>query len=166
MPRKNPTTFVPMEEESTGTVEVTDKINAAGEVETVVEVNDETDIELAAYVDHEKIEMLKFMEEPVTIHILDSADKNADQIFQVSVNGRTKLFERNKTYTVKRKYVETLLRARPVQYTQKKLDVRDVSDGVNAYKDVGRRGLRYPFTIVEDKNPRGIEWFKHVSMQP
>jgi len=106
-----------------------------------------------------KADMLKFMEEEVTVFIHDTADVNADQNFMIAVNGRSVVFRRNEKRRVKRYIVEGLARAKPRQYMNQE---HTLDDGRRAYKYPMRSGLRYGFTVVEDANPRGEAWLERL----
>lgn len=111
----------------------------------------------------EKIANLAFMEDMVTIHVHDTAEKDADTRFEISVNGRSQVFERGKQYTVARYIVEGLARAKPVHYRNEEY-VNSAGE-----KDVrwpSSTGLRYGFSIVMDSHPRGGDWLKSVLRQP
>lgn len=106
-------------------------------------------------VDPEKIAMLAFMEELVTIRVATSTDPNAEQLFEVWVNGEPQLFKRGQTKTVKRKFVDCLARRKLTTHT---LEKYTNADGVEAYRYPGHTGLRYDFQMVRDDHPRGAEW--------
>jgi len=107
----------------------------------------------------EKAEILKFMEEPVTIEIPESTDKNSRLIVELFVNGVPQRIIRGKPQTVKRKYVALLASAKPISYTSQ--EYQDLN-GVRSTRYPSRTGLRYPFRVVEDKNPKGSDWLRKV----
>lgn len=104
------------------------------------------------------LEIEKFMQEPVTVMIADSNDENDTELVQVSVNGNRQFFQRGRPQEVKRYFVERLARAKRTSYTQN-LDERQ-GEGMNNM--VPRHALRYPFTVIEDKNPKGGEWLRGI----
>lgn len=112
----------------------------------------------------DKIAALAFDNEPVTVHVHETSDEQADANFSISVGGKSEVFFRGETKTVARKFVEGLARAKPVgfrweEYTR--------SDGTRAVRYPARTGLRYPFSIVKDANPRGgQEWVNRIIQQP
>lgn len=112
--------------------------------------------------DPEKIANLKFMEEEVTIYIQDTNVPHADQRFGITVNGREIVFLVGRQYTVSRKYVETLARGKQTHYGNEEY----TEDGIHGVRWPARSGLRYPFSVVEDKNPVGHLWLKSVLAQP
>jgi len=111
----------------------------------------------------EKADLLKFMEEPVEVMIHQTSEKDADMVFDIQVNGRPQIFVRGQTYLVRRKFVEGLARAKPVHYVNEQYTQKDGTFGV---RYPSRRGLRYPFTVTEDVNPRGAGWLKAILAQP
>jgi len=111
-----------------------------------------------------KLQTEQFMNEPVKVHILDVAEEHADVGFTVWVNGDPMTFIRNNEYTVKRKFVEGLARAKKTSYGNA-LRV-DQQTGLQSYVWPSKTGLRYPFAVVEDKNPRGKTWLEAVLRQP
>ena len=111
----------------------------------------------------DKAELLRFYAEPVTVMIHETAEEQADSNFAISVNGVPEVFWRGETKTVKRMYVEGLCRAKPVAFG----NVEYTDDaGVRKFKWPASRGLRYGFTVVEDKNPRGGAWLRRTLAEP
>jgi len=102
---------------------------------------------------------LAFMEEPVDVLVHDSADRNAEPIVETGVNGRVQFFIRGQTQTVKRKFVECLARAKTTTYSQQKYSD---ANGNDAIRNVPHTALRYPFSVVNDRNPNGAAWLKKV----
>lgn len=111
----------------------------------------------------DKLALLAFMEEPVTVHIHETSEEQADSNFSIWVNGRQEVFFRGQEKTVKRKFVEGLARAKPTTYRNEQFKMQDGSDSVRYPKS---RGLRYSFSVVHDNNPRGRDWLKEVLRQP
>lgn len=107
--------------------------------------------------DPEKLEMLAFMREPVTIRIGTTTDKNADQVFELTINGRNEFFRRGETKTVPRCYVELLARQRVTGYTS--IEKHD-DKGEKYIEQVPQTALRYDFAVVKDENPMGESWLK------
>lgn len=124
-----------------------------------------SDIAIAESLDRfatEKLEMLKFMAEPVLVHIHDVSEPNADPNFFVGVNGRNYYFFRGEEKTVPRFVVEGLARAKPVGYRNEPFKMQDGSDSVRWPK---RAGLRYSFATIGD-SPKGNAWLKSILAQP
>lgn len=100
----------------------------------------------------------KFMNEPVTVMVLGSGDENETDLVQVGVNGVTQFFRRDVAQVVKRKFVARLARSKRTDYRQT-LDDR-LGEAMNTMNP--RHALKYPFTVIEDKNPKGAAWIKAV----
>ena len=75
-------------------------------------------------VDLEKQAMLKFMMEPVTVRIATSTDRNAEQCFEININGRLEFFRRGETKTVPRYFVDRLMRLKTTVYGQDRKSTR------------------------------------------
>ena len=125
---------------------------------------DNPQIKIVREVDSEKEAMEKFMREPVTVHVHESADENAQRVIGVWVNGRQEIFERGKEKTVKRMFVDGLARAKPANYSNEEYVM---SDGVTRnVRWPKHRGLRFSFSVVQDRNPRGADWLRSVLREP
>lgn len=124
----------------------------------------------------EWLDEMEFMDEPVTIRIEPSAEKNASMWFPVSVNGKGaevlqsdgKWREMREGYlpvgvrlTTKRKYLERILAA--------KVDVINIT-GVDGFSvDEGRANIVnrqttpvHAVSIIRDDNPRGPQWAEEM----
>jgi hypothetical protein len=104
---------------------------------------------------------MAFMEEPVTIIVHESSDPNdPDPNPLLQVNGRTQYIIRCKEQVVRRKYVEVLARAKKTAYTQ---SMRHDAVTGNVYQSMNpRTALRYPFSVIEDRSPKGRDWLRKV----
>lgn len=102
---------------------------------------------------------LSFMEEPVEIMVHESTDANADNPVQVACNGVNQFFFRGQALTVKRKFVEILARSK-----QTAIQTRTVKDytGADTTAITKSTALRYPFSVISDRNPDGAVWLKGV----
>lgn len=109
--------------------------------------------------DNEKLAMLAFMDMDVEIHIHSTNDKDAEQIFELFINGQREVFRRNEKKVVKRRFVDLLARLKPTTYTQQEVTK---SDGVKDIVYHPHTGLRYPFSVVRDPHPRGGDWLRSV----
>lgn len=108
---------------------------------------------------NEYAKQLAFMEEPVTVMVHETSSDNEAPLVDVYVNGVAQYFVRGEPVTCKRKYVEGLVRAKPTAIST---DVRE-RNSENPQNVINRRSaLRYPFSVVEDKNPNGSAWLRKV----
>lgn len=99
-----------------------------------------------------------FMHEPVTIMIHESTDENDVDLVQVWVNGAPSFFQRGQPTIAKRYVVERLARAKRTGYSQN-LDER-LGEAMNNLKP--RHALKYPFSVIEDRNPKGGAWLRQI----
>lgn len=113
--------------------------------------------------DEEKMLMLQFMNEPVTIRIATSTDKNAEQCFELNINGKAEFFRRGETKTVKRFFVDRLLRLKQTVYGQ---DMVINKEGIKSYVYPSSTGLKYDFAIIRDDNPLGKSWERAILAEP
>ena len=117
-------------------------------------------VEIERNLDGKLIENELFMNELVTIMVADTNDEqDADVLVQVSINGKNQFFVRGHPQTVRRCYVERLARAKKTSFTQN-LDERQGEEVFNRMKS--HNALRYPFTVIEDKNPVGGAWLRAI----
>ena len=109
----------------------------------------------------DKAARLAFNEEMLTVMVHESADPNdPDPTPLVKVNGRSQYFIRGRVQTVRRKFVEQLARAKRTNFTQTVAmnnDTGNVKQLMNP-----RTALRYPFSVIEDKNPNGPAWLRKI----
>lgn len=122
-------------------------------------VNPEFD---ARPVNHEKLEMLKFFNDDLTVRIGTSGDKNAEQVFEINVNGRLELFRRGEKKTVKRYIVDHLLRMKQTTYQQREVTN---SDGEKSIVNIPTSSLKYDFSVEHDPHPRGKEWLRATMLE-
>lgn len=113
--------------------------------------------------DDEKMAMLAFMNEPVTIRIGTTTDKNAAQCFEININGKLEFFRRGETKTIKRYYVDHMLRLKETVYEQKEVYN---AEGIRDFIHIPHTGLKYDFSIVRDDNPLGKSWERAVLAEP
>lgn len=109
--------------------------------------------------DKERIAMLAFMEEMVTIRMASITERNGENVFEITINGRTELFRRGETKTVKRYFVDRLMRLKPTVFGQ---EMVTNNEGVKSYIYPPHSGLKYDFSIERDDNPLGKSWQRAV----
>jgi hypothetical protein len=113
-------------------------------------------------VDLEKVAMLAFMREPVTVHIHTTSDKEAEPVFEIFNNGQREIFKRGETKTVERRFVNELATKKITTFSQEfKPDVY----GVPIQVQVPKTALRYPFSVIRDDHPRGPDWLRFALAQ-
>ena len=101
---------------------------------------------------------LAFNEEMVDVIVHETTEPNAPQLVEVWVNGTPQRFIRGRVQSVRRKYVEVLARARQ---TGIKTTV-DMSNGNPVNRIERHTGLRYPFSVQNDPNPKGRDWLRQT----
>jgi len=109
--------------------------------------------------DGEKLAMLAFMAEPITIRIATSTDKNAEQVFELNINGRCELFRRGETKTVARYFVDRLARMKVTTFGQKEILN---SEGEKQIIYPPHTAIKYDFSVSRDDNRRGDSWLRAV----
>ena len=110
----------------------------------------------------DKAETEMFMAEKIMVIVQDSSDDNDHEIVETWVNGRVQRFMRGQAQLVKRCYVEALARAKRTTFKQT-LDERAGEQSFNQRRP--HHSLAYPFTVLEDRNPKGQAWLRSVLAQ-
>lgn len=120
------------------------------------------------------LDQLKFNEEPVTILIHPSREKNAPSVIDCWVNGKgAEVWIRgawvalcwlpiNHECIVKRKYIEVLARASIDTITT---DVQDATVEYPENKIVRVTSALCTFSVLEDVSPKGREWLRRIMAQ-
>ena len=121
------------------------------------------------------LDELAFNEEPVTIRLEPSTDKNAATWFPIWVNGKgAEVLINDKwvefghlpvgvTLVVKRKYVEVILRAKIDTVTTEVAENRSTDSADNMENKVKRfTSALHSFSILYDKNPLGAAWLNEI----
>lgn len=110
---------------------------------------------------------LSFNEEPVTIRLEPTSEKNAATSFPIWVNGKgCEVFQNGRweeiaylpvgrIVTIKRKYVEVIVRAK-LDAVQTEVSEPDSENPRNVIKRF--TSAVHSFSIIEDRNPRGSAW--------
>lgn len=110
-------------------------------------------------VDSEQMLMLAFFNEPVKVRMATSSDKNAEQVFELNINGRLELFKRGEEKTVPRYFVDRLARLKETSFTQREVVN---AEGIKQIVYDPHTALKYDFAVIRDDHPRGADWLKHV----
>lgn len=129
---------------------------------------------LEATADNNFLEQLAYAEQPVTIRVERSSEKNAPRFADCYVNGRgAELLHQGKwqsvgwipcgvVVTTKRKYVEVLMRSRPDD-CETDVIMHEGQDPFNKLNFTTRQ--KFPISIIEDKHPidpSGYEWASRI----
>lgn len=102
---------------------------------------------------------LAFMEETLTIRIEPTSEKYAKQVVDVYVNGAPEWIPVGKPYTVRRKFVEVLARAKQETINT----VSGSTDDANPENRVTRfNASKYPFSVLNDPSPKGAAWLTRL----
>lgn len=107
-----------------------------------------------------KADQLAFNEEIIKIMVHETTDPSASAVVYSGVNGKRQFFIRGKIQEVRRKYVESLARAKQTGYRQL-VSVNEATGNVTQ-KMIPHIGLKYPFSVIEDRNPNGAAWLRQV----
>jgi len=107
--------------------------------------------------DPEKAAMDAFMGELVTIRIATSSDQNAEQVFEININGKSNLFRRGETKTVPRYFADHLARMKVTSYTQREVFN---AEGIKQILNEPHTANKYDFAVVRDDNPMGDSWLR------
>lgn len=121
------------------------------------------DVAPAMRVDKEWAGNMAFAKELITVRVDESTDEHAEKQVEVWNNGDLMVFPRGSEVTCERRFVETLMRAKPTKYSQKA--ILDDLGKVGAYQEIPHRALRYHFAVVRDDNPLGQVWLKSILSQ-
>lgn len=105
---------------------------------------------------------MAFANEPVTVRVHTTNDKNAHPLPEVWVNGRVQRFPRGEEIIVRRCFVERLARACATTFDNVKTKG---PDGEDKYVYPSATAEVYPFTVIGD-SPKGTAWLKTVMAQP
>jgi hypothetical protein len=119
-------------------------------------------------------EELAFNEEPVTIVLHQSSDKNSANSYPIWNNGKgceamiggkwreVTWLTTGTRYTIKRKYLEIMARSKMDNVETVILD-KDAERPRNMINRV--TSAHMSFSVLEDKNPRGADWLTNIIRQ-
>jgi hypothetical protein len=107
--------------------------------------------------DQEKLANLAFMNEKVTIRVATTTDKNAEQVFELNIGGKSELFRRGETKTVHRYFVDHMARMKVTSYSDREVTN---AEGIKQILHDPHTGLKYDFAMVRDDNPMGESWLR------
>jgi hypothetical protein len=122
-------------------------------------------------IDTDYADELAFMEEPVTIRLEPSAERNAVAVFPVWVNGKGAEILLNgrwsevgwlptgRVITVKRKVLEVIVRTK---IDTVRTEIRE-PESEHPHNKIERfTSAVHSFSILEDRNPKGIAWMTEL----
>lgn len=136
---------------------------AKGSQITLQEIGNGKGIERVTEKDFVKsAELERFMNEKVKIYVHPDGTQGALSVIVVTVNGVNQPIIRGRDQVVKRKYVEVLARSTITTYQQL---TPDPTKPENIQMD-NIVASTYPFTVREDKNPKGWPWLESIMKQP
>lgn len=102
---------------------------------------------------------MKFLEENMEVLVHESTDRAAEPIVEVWVNGTAQRFIRGKPQVCKRKYVGVLASAKETSVATNEA----VNQLGERFTRIDRHtALKYPFSVINDPNPRGADWLKGI----
>jgi len=99
---------------------------------------------------------LAFMDEHMTIMVNESSDENAENPVIVGNNGMFRQFFRGVPTVTQRKFVDCLIVKTGRVSTPEYINPA----GERARSIRQQSAHKYPFMVVEDRNPRGAEWLR------
>ena len=103
------------------------------------------------------IEKEVFMNEPVRIIVMETGEEGSLQVITPCVNGVNQPIVRGQETVVKRKFFEALARCRTTKYQQRHNPIeRDKIENVPITVQT------YPFSVLEDRNPKGRAWLQGI----
>ena len=100
---------------------------------------------------------LLFNEEFVEVMVHESTDDNAENPIFTACNGITQYFFRGQPQQVRRKFVAILASCKEHNVTTPEYTG---GDGARAMGIRRTSSLKYPFSVISDKNPRGAAWLR------
>lgn len=118
-----------------------------------------TDENLAA---KEYLDELKFMEEPVTIVLHRGREKHAPEYHDFYVNGQAVWVKVDTPTVLKRKFVEVMARAQPVSIETKSHAIEEDESAATINRAIRSLSAQFPFSVVNDPNPKGAAWLAQV----
>lgn len=100
---------------------------------------------------------LIFNEEFVEVMLHESTDDNAENPVFTACNGVTQYFYRGVPQVVRRKFVAILASVKEHNVTTPEYVGRDGGQAIGIRRT---SSLKYPFSVISDKNPRGPAWLR------
>jgi len=124
------------------------------------EVISESELVITTNLEKSYAEQLAFLEEPVEIMVAEPQDEKESSLVQLFVQGRSQMIIPGQPIIIKRKYLEVLARAKQIRY-KPVVKINDLT-GAPVNMMIPRLVLRYNFSVIQDKNPKGAEWLRRI----
>lgn len=124
------------------------------------EVISESELVIATNLEKSYAEQLAFLEEPVEVMVAEPQDEKESNLVQLFVQGRSQMIIPGQPIVIKRKYLEVLARAKQIRY-KPVVKINDLT-GAPVNMMIPRLVLRYNFSVIQDKNPKGAEWLRRI----
>lgn len=124
------------------------------------EVISESELVVTTNLEKNYADQLAFLEEPVEIMVAEPQDEKESSLVQLFVQGRSQMIIPGQPIIIKRKYLEVLARAKQIRY-KPVVKINDLT-GAPVNMMIPRLVLRYNFSVIQDKNPKGAEWLRRI----
>lgn len=124
------------------------------------EVISESELVIATNLEKSYAEQLAFLEEPVEVMVAEPQDEKESNLVQLFVQGRSQMIIPGQPIIIKRKYLEVLALAKQIRY-KPVVKINDLT-GAPVNMMIPRLVLRYNFSVIQDKNPKGAEWLRRI----
>lgn len=124
------------------------------------EVISESELVITTNLEKSYAEQLAFLEEPVEVMVAEPQDEKESNLVQLFVQGRSQMIIPGQPIIIKRKYLEVLARAKQIRY-KPVVKINDLT-GAPVNMMIPRLVLRYNFSVIQDKNPKGAEWLRRI----
>ena len=131
-------------------------LRAAGKARKALDSASHATVERVHSVSKEKLELLQFMEDVLTVMVHQSTNPLDEPFPEVWNDGICQRFQRGVEMKIKRKYIEVLARAKKTGYAQEELPNRA------GFANIPSTALKYPFSVLQDPSPRGAAWLKSI----
>lgn len=131
-------------------------ISATGKAEVI----SESELVITTNLEKSYAEQLAFLEEPVEVMVAEPQDEKESNLVQLFVQGRSQMIIPGQPIVIKRKYLEVLARAKQIRY-KPVVKINDLT-GAPVNMMIPRLVLRYNFSVIQDKNPKGAEWLRRI----
>jgi len=120
--------------------------------------------EQIAVVEHAQInkdyaDALAFNEDVLEILLEPSSEENAPMTVDVYNNGQAVWVPVGQPFKIKRKFVEDLMRSRPVSI---QTSHEDIGAKVINNRIIRNTRAKYPLSILSDPSPKGPEWMRRI----